>query len=103
MSEGPLRILGRQSVNAERATEILKLLDKELPKLLQDAVDHALRRSPQTVGLVTELEASGYQVKADIDYTLRATPIELGFGRSLTDDDRAFLHGLWVEPPDEAK
>jgi hypothetical protein len=91
-------------VNAdERATEILKLLDKELPKLLQGAVDDALHRSPQTVALVTELEASGYQVNAGINYTLWVTPVELAFGQSLTDYDRAFLHGLWVEPPDEAK
>jgi hypothetical protein len=89
------------SLSHQRALQLVKLLNAELPGLFQKAVDISLHQSSAAVGYVNELESLGYQVKAELDFALFATPVEVVFEQSLDDSDRRFLRGLSGPIPEE--
>ena len=89
------------SLSHQRALQIVKLLNAELPGVFQNAVGIALHQSIAAAAYVNELESLGYQVKAELNFTLFATPVEVVFEQSLDDNDRRFLRGLSGQIQDE--
>ncbi len=85
-------------LSPQRRTELLRLLQLEFAGLLRNAVQIALQTST-AFALVKELEADGYQVLTDLDYVIRARPVELAFDLSLTPRDRIFLARIRIAAP----